>query len=108
MSLRFTVLASGSQGNASLVQAGGFGVLIDCGLGPRTLAARLERAGLSWQHVNAIVLSHTHSDHWKERTLYRLSKLAIPLYCHSRHHDCLALSEAFSQLRSSQLVRSFK
>jgi len=108
MSLRFTVLASGSQGNASLVQAGDFGVLIDCGLGPRTLATRLERAELSWQHVNAMLLTHTHSDHWRERTLFRLSQLGIPLYCHSGHHGSLAMSEAFALLKSSNLVRPFQ
>ena len=41
MPLRFTVLASGSAGNASLLQIDGFGLLVDAGLGPRTLAGRL-------------------------------------------------------------------
>ena len=35
MGLRFTVLASGSGGNASLLEADGLGVLIDAGIGPR-------------------------------------------------------------------------
>src|SRR5262245_25334810 len=49
MALRFTVLASGSAGNASLVESDGFGLLLDAGLGPRQLAARLAAAGSSWQ-----------------------------------------------------------
>ena len=44
MSLRFTVLASGSGGNASLVETDGFGVLIDAGLGPRQLATAWPRS----------------------------------------------------------------
>jgi phosphoribosyl 1,2-cyclic phosphodiesterase len=107
MSLTFTVLASGSQGNASLVQAGDFGVLIDCGVGPKTLAARLKYAGLSWEHVNAIVLTHTHGDHWKERTLIRFCRSGVPLYCHPGHHGPLADCKAFTHLQAAGLIRSF-
>jgi phosphoribosyl 1,2-cyclic phosphodiesterase len=107
MSLKFTVLASGSQGNASLIQAGDFGVLIDCGVGPRNLAARLEQAGLSWQHVKALILTHTHGDHWHERTLFRIFKMAIPLYCHPGHGVALASSLAFAELKAAGLVRTF-
>ena len=49
MSLRFTVLASGSGGNATLVQNGCGGVLIDAGLGKRQLTARLAKVGASWE-----------------------------------------------------------
>ena len=41
--MRFTVLASGSGGNASLVQTDGFGVLIDAGLASLS-AGRLQEA----------------------------------------------------------------
>jgi glyoxylase-like metal-dependent hydrolase (beta-lactamase superfamily II) len=62
MPLRFTVLASGSGGNASLLEADGFGLLLDAGLGPRQLAGRLAAVGASWQQVHAVLLTHTHSD----------------------------------------------
>ena len=48
MTGRFTVLASGSGGNAALLEVNGFGLLIDCGLQPRMLTARLREAGVSW------------------------------------------------------------
>ena len=87
MGLRFTVLASGSGGNASLVEAEGFGVLIDAGLGPRQLGARLASAGRSWSAVHAVLLTHTHSDHWKDRTLAHLQRRGVPFYCHPSHHQ---------------------
>ena len=46
MSLRFRVLGSGSTGNATLVEAGETRILIDAGLGPRSLAERLQDAGV--------------------------------------------------------------
>ena len=85
MGLRFTVLASGSGGNATLVECDGFGLLIDAGLGPRQLATRLTAAGASWSSVHALLLTHTHSDHWRERTLSWLARAGIPLFCHSQH-----------------------
>lgn len=49
MAARFTVLASGSAGNSSLLQAGNFGLMIDFGLGIRRLASRLAARGCTWQ-----------------------------------------------------------
>jgi phosphoribosyl 1,2-cyclic phosphodiesterase len=108
MGLRFTVLASGSAGNASLVEADGFGVLIDAGLGPRQLAARLKAAGLSWDAVGAVLLTHTHTDHWKDTTLAEIARRSLPFYCHPGHHTVLrTYSDAFLTLGAAGLVRSF-
>ena len=109
MSLRFTVLASGSAGNASLVEAEGFGVLIDAGLGPRQLAQRLAAAGASWSAVHAVLLTHAHSDHWNDRTLVHLLRRRIPLYCHPDCQPILrAYSPAFPALEAAGLVRGFE
>jgi phosphoribosyl 1,2-cyclic phosphodiesterase len=108
MSLRFTVLASGSSGNASLVEADGFGLLIDAGLGPRQLAARLTAVGSSWAAIRAVLLTHTHSDHWKDRTLAHLCRQRIPLYCHpDNHSDLQRFSPAFAELTAAGLIRPF-
>lgn len=65
MALRFRVLGSGSSGNATLVEAGGTRLLIDAGLGPRTLAERVQSAGVDPASLAAVVLSHEHADHAK-------------------------------------------
>jgi phosphoribosyl 1,2-cyclic phosphodiesterase len=109
MGLRFTVLASGSAGNASLVETGGFGLLVDAGLGPRQLAARLTAVGASWQDVHAVVLTHTHSDHWSNPTLAHLHRRGLPLYCHPDHQGVLGTySAAFAALRSAGLVHDYE
>src|SRR5271170_4683913 len=108
MGLRFTNLASGSRGNANLIQANGFGVLLDAGLGPRQLNDRLRSAGHSWASVQAMLLTHTHSDHWNDRTLAWLLRRHIPLYCHLDHHGVLKrYSPAFPELQAAGLVRPF-
>jgi phosphoribosyl 1,2-cyclic phosphodiesterase len=109
MTLRFTVLASGSAGNASLIETDGFGVLLDAGIGPRVLAARLAAAGLSWQSIHACLLTHTHTDHWNDRTFARLHRLNIPVYCHADHHgDLLNYSASFTALHAAGLVHGYE
>jgi len=63
VSLRFRVLGSGSTGNATLVEAGKTRILIDAGIGPRSLAERLQSAGVDPASLAAIFVSHEHSDH---------------------------------------------
>jgi len=108
MGVRYTVLASGSGGNVSLVESDGFGVLIDVGLGSRELTRRFADAGLSWSAVQAVVLTHTHTDHWKDSTLGHLHRHGIPLWCHLGHYRGLsAYGEGFARLLADGLVRPF-
>ena len=108
MPLSFTVLASGSSGNASLLRVDGFGLLLDAGLGPRLLARRLMAAGAAWSQVHAVLLTHTHSDHWRERTLRHLHRLRIPLYCHAGHQDGLGYSPTFARMLTEELVVDYE
>jgi phosphoribosyl 1,2-cyclic phosphodiesterase len=62
-SMRFASLGSGSKGNALLVEAGGTRVLLDCGFGPRNLAQRCLRLGVEADTLDAIIVTHEHSDH---------------------------------------------
>jgi phosphoribosyl 1,2-cyclic phosphodiesterase len=108
MTLRFTMLASGSRGNSTLVQADGFGVLIDAGLGLADLEERLREAGHRWDHVHAMLLTHTHTDHWNDATLSHLCKRGVPLYCSAMHHPALVKnSAAFARLSQAGLVHGF-
>lgn len=61
--IRFAALGSGSRGNAMAVQTARTTVLIDCGFGPRELSRRLGRLGLTADMVDAILVTHEHSDH---------------------------------------------
>lgn len=109
MALRFTVLASGSGGNASLLEADGYSVLIDGGLGPRQIGTRLSLIGASWPQIQAVLLTHTHTDHWKETTLAYLRRLRIPLYCHAGHHPWLGgYSSSFLAMQNEQLVHGYR
>ncbi len=105
---RFTVLASGSSGNAAFLEADGFGVLIDAGISPRLLSSRLAVIGKSIENVHAVLLTHMHADHWKERTLAQMRTHGVSVYCHAAHVDYLAgVSRAFETLRLADLIRTY-
>ena len=56
-----------------------------------------------------MLLTHTHSDHWKDSTLAHLRRREIPLWCHADHHTLLrTYSDGFIALQDGGLVRSFE
>lgn len=64
--LRLRSLGSGSTGNATLIEASNVRtrrVLIDCGLSLRVLQQRLSQAGVETHQIDAIFITHEHSDH---------------------------------------------
>lgn len=61
--MRFASLGSGSRGNALLVETGNTRVLIDAGFGPREISRRLGRLNLAGDDIDAVVVTHEHSDH---------------------------------------------
>lgn len=61
--MRICLLASGSKGNSIFVEAGSARVLIDAGLSAREILRRLAEIGCDGSELDAILVSHEHSDH---------------------------------------------
>ena len=56
-------LASGSSGNVTLLRSGASAILIDAGLGPRTITTYLNKRHVAGTQLQAILLTHEHTDH---------------------------------------------
>lgn len=82
--LRACSLGSGSGGNALVVEARDgttvTRVLVDDGFTLKQLGRRLERAGLTLHDIDAIVVTHEHSDHVGGVVRFAC-KAGIPVYC---------------------------
>lgn len=63
MTLRFASLASGSRGNALLVEFRNTLLMVDCGLSVKAVTERLARLGRTPADVTALLVTHEHSDH---------------------------------------------
>lgn len=77
--IRIIPIASGSGGNCLYADLDGKCLLIDLGVGARTVTAALNRNSLSWCDIDAILLTHTHTDHTKGMNSC-LKKTSAPLY----------------------------
>ena len=61
--MRLSVLSSGSSGNATYMETDSGGLLVDAGLSRRRIESLLARISRSLDDVQAILLTHGHSDH---------------------------------------------
>ena len=77
--VRFTVLASGSRGNCTVLSGGRTRILVDAGLSCRELFRRMKLAGEEPTTLNAIVITHEHQDHVNGLAV-TARKLGIPVY----------------------------
>ncbi|PLZ02740.1 MBL fold metallo-hydrolase [Burkholderia sp. WAC0059] len=81
--MRFASLGSGSEGNALVVEAsrgaGATRVLLDCGFSAREMERRLARAGIDAESLDAILITHEHSDHIGS-ALTCARRWSLPLY----------------------------
>lgn len=67
LGLKLHVLASGSKGNASIVENSktGQGILIDCGITKKAFFEGCEQVGFNPANLQGILITHEHSDHTK-------------------------------------------
>jgi phosphoribosyl 1,2-cyclic phosphodiesterase len=61
--MKFTVLGSGSTGNAVLITAGNTKVLVDAGLSAKEILRRIAEVGEDFSKLDAVLITHEHSDH---------------------------------------------
>lgn len=77
--VRFTVLASGSKGNSTVVSGGMTRILVDAGLSCRELFRRMKLTGEDPATLDAIIVTHEHQDHIGGLAV-TARKLGIPVY----------------------------
>src|SRR5438105_14025858 len=63
--MKLWVLGSGSSGNAILLETNRSRILVDAGFSPRVLKQRLAVAGVAPDSIEAVVVTHEHTDHVK-------------------------------------------
>lgn len=104
MAVSVTVLASGSQGNCTLVSSSSTRLLIDAGLSCRELLRRMLLCCEDARSVDAILITHEHADH--VAGLHVLAKrLKVPVYITGATHDAYRRSAHDSAGRRITLER---
>ncbi|HEY7534718.1 MAG TPA: MBL fold metallo-hydrolase [Thermodesulfobacteriota bacterium] len=61
--MKICTLASGSSGNALFVETKKTKILVDAGISNRQLDVRLKKLGVQISDINAVLVTHEHTDH---------------------------------------------
>jgi len=86
VSVKFTVLGSGSAGNCAYVETTDARILVDAGFSPLQIRKRLATIGKTPENLSAILVTHEHSDHIAG-ILGLADKFHIPVYCNRGTQD---------------------
>jgi phosphoribosyl 1,2-cyclic phosphodiesterase len=91
MAVGVTILGSGSRGNSSVVSSSRTHILVDAGFSCRETFRRLKEVGLEPAQLDAIVISHEHSDHVTGLAVMA-KKLNVPVFMNEPTCDAWARS----------------
>ncbi len=103
-----TVLGSGSEGNATLVESDGVAVLVDAGFSGRDLERRLRDVGVEPRRLAAILITHDHGDHTRGMGVLA-RRFDIPLWMTRRTTAaCAPLLSGREHIREYATTRTFR
>ena len=99
--MKFCVLSSGSTANCTFVSSGRTRLLVDAGLSRRELLARLAAIGEDPKTLDAILITHEHTDHIGGLTVLA-RKLDIPVFMTHRTAPAVAWDDYAPKLHTFQ------
>ena len=86
--LKFCNLYSGSSGNCSFIKTSHVNILVDFGLTYKKIAEGLNAIGEDISNIDAILITHEHSDHIKGLKVL-LNNYDIPIYSNKKTYEAL-------------------
>ena len=88
--LEVHVLASGSDGNCTVIESDGEAIMIDAGISCKKILKQMEQEGVDKEMVKAILVTHEHSDHVSGAGA-TARKLGVPVMCNEATFSTLSL-----------------
>ena len=64
--MKYYGLCSGSKGNCWIIETESVSVMLDCGFTKKYLLEKMEESGIALEQIDALLITHTHSDHIKQ------------------------------------------
>lgn len=87
--MQLHILASGSTGNAVLIELGGRKFLIDAGISARRIEQGLAKAGIAVSDLDGLLITHEHYDHIKGIPVL-IKRHRIPVYARAAAWEALS------------------
>lgn len=104
MSVRLISLASGSSGNCYFVGTPEYGILIDAGIGSRTIKKRLKEYGIDMSRILAVLVTHDHYDHVKSVAVLG-EVYHLPIYSTEKVHLGISFNKKVTEKLSPANMR---
>ena len=101
--MKIISLQSGSNGNCFYVETGSVRLLFDAGISARQAELRLAEHGRDIRDVDALLITHDHSDHAKSMGIFQ-RKFGMPVYITRR---TLLAARRYLKLGKMERVRIF-
>ncbi|MNK58921.1 putative metallo-hydrolase YycJ [compost metagenome] len=101
MGIQFTVLSSGSTGNATVITDGQVTLMIDAGFSARRIDELLGMRDLTGDQLTGILITHEHSDHIKGLGAVA-RKYNLPVYANEKTWE--AMSRSVGKLADDQRI----
>jgi phosphoribosyl 1,2-cyclic phosphodiesterase len=86
--IEFTILGSGSGGNAALIRSARGLLLVDAGLSASQLISRMQAAGVEPADLHGILLTHEHGDHCRGLKVFT-QKYKVPVLVNAQTREVL-------------------
>lgn len=110
-------LASGSSGNCYYLGTSEYGILIDAGIGFRTIKKYLREYGIAIESIMGVLVTHDHADHIKTVGCFA-NKMNIPVYATEAVHagidrshyveSCVSTSKRYVVKEETFSIRDFQ
>lgn len=105
--MKLVSLASGSSGNAFLIDSGSGLLLLDVGISYKTLKSEMEELDRSPDEIEAVLLTHEHADHISGLPAWMKHHPDVPVFASYGTYEGLSREKIFPRLQKSafELVR---
>lgn len=106
--MKVIVLSSGSKGNTTYIETQTTKILIDMGNTCKYITEKLSTIGVTLGEINAILITHTHTDHIKGLKTFT-NNYSAPIYITEKMHPKIPYVKQYKYIESSLItIRDIK
>ena len=106
--MKVIVLSSGSKGNTTYIETQTTKILIDIGNTCKYITEKLSTIGVTLGEINAILITHTHTDHIKSLKTFT-NNYSAPIYITEKMHPKIPYVKQYKYIESSLItIRDIK
>ena len=101
--MKVCVLASGSKGNSTYIEANNHKILIDVGITCKDLESRLNEIGVNINDIDTLLITHSHSDHVKGLPVF-YKKVRPTVYMSDKTYEDINMAIDYISIKDEFMI----